>query len=143
MSKSEEYWRGHRDGQEAAKQWLGSYVVVFDDDASIEERKDVANLLERGVRGVAKVLPVGESHYNLKQWCELAEALGVTDTSDDHAHECALRNAQGAAASLRDANALYEAFFAVATPEQQRAAVVALDAARKANADVKKSADDA
>lgn len=143
MSKSEEYWRGHRDGQEAAKLWVGSYVVVFDDDASIEERKDVASLLERGIRGVVKVLPVAESHYGLKQWCELAEALGVTDTSDDHAHECALRNAQSAAASLRDANALYEAFFAVATPEQQRAAVVALDAARKANADAKKSAADA
>ncbi len=30
MSKSEEYKRGHREGQEAANLWVGSYVVVFE-----------------------------------------------------------------------------------------------------------------
>ena len=87
-----------------------------------EDRRDVAALLERGVRGVAKVLPVAETHYHLMQWREIVEALGVEDTSDDHAHECALSHARSAAESLRQANRLYEAFFATATEEQRHAA---------------------
>ncbi len=122
MSKSKEYWQGFRDGGNDAKRHIGSLVLVFDDCMTYEDRRDVAALLERGVRGVAKVLPVAETHYHLMQWREIVEALGVEDTSDDHAHECALSLARSAAESHHQANKLYEAFFSIATEEQQRAA---------------------
>lgn len=75
------YTRGLVAGENDAKKYPGSYVVVFEEGMLPDDMRDVAALLAKGVRGVAAVYPVAETHRGHVEWRELAE-LFVADVSD-------------------------------------------------------------
>ncbi len=112
------YYEGRGDCDREQKRCPGSFVVVFEDHLSPDERNATAALM-RSVRGVVAVLPVEETHNGHLAWRALVESLGC-DPSDDHAQDAAMANAAAAAESLRGANAAWDIFWKMATPEQQQ-----------------------
>lgn len=112
------YQQGRADADKEQKRCPGSFVVVFEDHLSPDERIATAALM-RSVRGVVAVLPVEETHSGHLEWRELVEALDG-DASDEHAHDAAMNLARAAHSELSNAAKVWDAFWKMATPAQQQ-----------------------
>lgn len=112
------FYHGREDGGNEAKERPFSFVVVFEESTSQEERAATSALLKR-IRGVEGVFPVIETHHGHLQWRELLDALGA-DPCDEHSHDFAMKLARTAGADADKAALAWDAFFKMATLEQQR-----------------------